>query len=72
MRQPKDPTVDIAVGAGPPRTRFVAFLPAVIVVMGALMLVAVFAASTTGVKIALVVAILGLGLAFSTAMLKSR
>ncbi len=51
--------------------RLVTFMPLVIVVMGVLMLVAVLAASTTAVKIALVVAILAMGLAFSTAMLKS-
>jgi len=50
--------------------RLISFMPMVIVLMGALMFVAVFAVTTTAAQIALVVAILAVGLVFSTAMLK--
>lgn len=50
--------------------RLISFMPAVVVLMGVLMLIAVFAATTAAVQIALVVAILAVGLTFSTAMLK--
>jgi len=52
-------------------TRLVSFMPMVIVLMGVLMVIAVLAATTAAAKIALVVVILAVGLAFSTAMLKS-
>ena len=50
--------------------RLVAFLPLVVVLMGVLMFVAVFAVAALAVQIALVIAILGAGLAYSTAMVK--
>jgi hypothetical protein len=50
--------------------RLISFMPMVIVLMGVLMFVAVFAVTTTAAQIALVVAILAVGIAFSTAMLK--
>jgi hypothetical protein len=68
MGQPKGPNVMAGIqGRG---SRLVSFMPMVIVLMGALMLVAVFAVTTTAAQIALVVAILAVGVAFSTAMLK--
>jgi hypothetical protein len=67
MGQPKGPNVMAGIeGRG---IRLISFMPMVIVLMGALMLVAVFAVTTTA-QIALVVAILAVGVAFSTAMLK--
>jgi hypothetical protein len=68
MGQPKGPNVMAGIeGRG---IRLILFMPMVIVVMGALMFVAVFAVTTTAAQIALVVAILAVGVAFSTAMLK--
>ena len=52
-------------------TRLVSFMPVVIVLMGTLMVIGVLAATTTAAKIALVVVILAVGLAFSAAMLKN-
>lgn len=51
-------------------SRLISFLPMVVVLMGVLVLVAVFVATTTAAKIALVIVILAVGLLFSTAMLK--
>jgi hypothetical protein len=55
---------------GPRRIRIISFMPMVVVLMGVLTYVAVFAVSATAPRIALVIAILGLAIAFSTAMLK--
>lgn len=51
-------------------SRLISFMPMVVVLMGLLVFVAVFVATTTAAKIALVIAILAVGLLFSTAMLK--
>ena len=54
----------------PRRPRLISFMPLVVMLMGGLTYLAVFAVSTTGPRIALVIVILSLALAFSTAMLK--
>jgi multisubunit Na+/H+ antiporter MnhF subunit len=52
-----------------PRTRLIAFLPLAVVLMGVLACVALFAVESTAAQIALVIAILAVGLILSTAML---
>jgi hypothetical protein len=52
-------------------TRLINFMPFAVLVMVVLMLLAVFAVDTTAAQIALVVAILGVGVVFSSAMLIS-
>jgi hypothetical protein len=51
--------------------RLINFMPFAVLVMVVLMLLAVFAVDTTAARIALVVAILGVGVVFSSAMLIS-
>jgi hypothetical protein len=51
--------------------RLTNFMPFAVLVMVVLMLLAVFAVDTTAARIALVVAILGVGVIFSSAMLIS-